>query len=274
MQNIFKRYEEKYLISREQSAELREIISQHMEPDRFGEYRVQNLYYDTPDWDVIRASIEKPLYKEKMRLLCYGIPQKESKVFLELKKKYKGIVYKRRIAIPYEELSCRSVQDMVSAENSQVSRELDFYMKRMPISERAYIAYTRTAFAGAEGGNPAGSLRITFDADLRFRMENLDFFCPNDGNLILPQNKIVMEVKTLGGMPLWLAHALSENRIYPASFSKYGACYKGHSVKQQEDTAGRMAHQRCGASSGCGADAATTGLISFPATTKKEKLSA
>ena len=218
----FKRYEEKYLISGEQFAELRKVISRRMEPDHFGEYLVQNLYYDTENWDIIRASTEKPFYKEKMRLRCYDVPNKESQVFLELKKKYKGIVYKRRVPIPFSELSYRSVKEIAAEEGSQILRELNFYMKKNAVLEKIYIVYRRAALIGEE------CVRVTFDTDIRFRLERLDYFSPDDGTLILPRDKIVMEIKSSGGMPLWMSRLLCEHKVFPMAFSKYGECYTGY----------------------------------------------
>jgi len=227
MQN-FKRYEEKYLISREQCTELRKAISGRMEPDCFGDcpgdYLVQNMYYDTENWDVIRTSTEKPFYKEKMRLRCYDIPNKESQVFLEIKKKYKGIVYKRRVSIPFKELSCRSVRDVAREESSQALREFNFYMKRNAVLERIYIAYRRAALTAGDHGE----LRVTFDSDIRFRLDRLDYFNPDEGIMLLPHDSIVMEIKSCGGMPLWMSRLLCENKIFPTAFSKYGECYTGY----------------------------------------------
>jgi len=228
MQSIFKRYEKKYILTRAQGDALQNIMSWHMAQDRFGAYLVQNLYYDTENWDVIRASIEKPLYKEKMRLRCYGVPNRETNYFLELKKKYKDVVYKRRIAIPHWELSKMSVRDYIAGETSQIARELDFYLKANAVSERIYIAYWRCAFVGKEGDG----LRITFDTDVRFRLDDLSFSHPDGGSVILAGDKILMEIKTLGGMPLWMAHTLSEYGIYPRAFSKFGAGYADQIFRQ------------------------------------------
>ena len=242
MQSIFERHENKYLISKEQGEAFKKILARHMEPDstaklydgspqgNFGEYLVQNIYYDNESWEVIRRSIEKPLYKEKMRLRCYGIPDRESRVFLELKKKYKGVVYKRRAAIPYYELSFKSPGDIISEQNSQILRELNFYMVKTQVMERVYITYKRTAFTGID----QKGLRVTFDADLRFRLGELNFLNPNCGTLLLPKDMFVMEIKALGSMPLWLAHALCEHRLFPAPFSKYGRCYTDFIIKQPE----------------------------------------
>ena len=231
MQCVFKRYEEKYLITSEQFNELIKIVSERIAPDSFGEYLVQNLYFDTENWDVIRSSINKPYYKEKLRLRCYNIPNEESMVFLELKKKYKGIVYKRRIPIPYKELSFYSMQDLVSAGTSQITQELDFYLKKSAALERIYIGYKRIAFAGEEPDD----LRVTFDSGLRFRLEHLDFYNPKEGKIILPKNTIMMEIKTNGGMPLWMARALSENAIFPRAFSKYAECWADLLLMKQTD---------------------------------------
>ena len=230
MQSNFNRNEKKYIISKEQCIEFQKLFSQYMKPDQFGENLVQNLYFDTENWDVIRTSIEKPLYKEKLRLRCYDMPNKESTVFLELKKKFKGIVYKRRIALPFRELSYRSVQDLAAEESSQISQELCFYIKRNSVFEKVYISFKRTAFTGREQKD----LRVTFDSDIRFRLEKLDFFNPDYGTFLLPKNTIVMEIKAGGGMPLWMAHTLCEHKVFPVSFSKYGKCYTGFIIKQPE----------------------------------------
>ncbi|MDR2043223.1 MAG: polyphosphate polymerase domain-containing protein [Clostridium sp.] len=221
MQSIFKRYEKKYLITREQYDALQRVLFRHMERDSFGEYLVQNLYFDTENWNVVRASIEKPLYKEKMRLRCYGVPDKGDKAFLELKKKYKGIVYKRRVAFPVAELHANTISGILQRDGGQIADELAFHLRANGISERVYISYHRIAFAGRDDEG----LRVTFDANAHFRLENLDFIHPGSGLSILPQDKMLMEVKTLGGMPLWLSHALCENGVFPASFSKFGQCY-------------------------------------------------
>ncbi|MDR1328415.1 MAG: polyphosphate polymerase domain-containing protein [Oscillospiraceae bacterium] len=221
MQNIFKRYEQKYLITPEQAGALHGVLSRHMVPDSYGEYLVQNLYYDTENWDIIRACADKPPYKEKLRLRCYGVPGPDSEVFLELKKKYAGVVYKRRIAFPVSMLGGGSVRAAVSENSSQIARELKFYLSANPVFEKIYISYRRRAFAGtADEG-----LRVTFDADIRFRTNSLDYFHPDIGQLILPRGKTLMEIKTPGGIPVWMARTLCEAKVFPATFSKYGACY-------------------------------------------------
>lgn len=224
MQSVFERYEKKYLITGEQYSAVRALLSGRMQPDHYGKYPVQNLYYDTPAADVIRASIEKPAYKEKMRLRCYGSCDLNSVLFLELKKKCSGIVYKRRIKIHADALLNRTLRSIVASDNAQISKELDFYWKTHLVAPSIYIAYRRKAWAGVQDEG----LRVTFDTDIRFRQENLYFENPGQGQAILPQGLMLMEIKTLGGMPLWLSRALSENGIFPVSFSKYGVSYTNY----------------------------------------------
>ena len=240
MKSIFKRNEKKYIISKEQSLDFQEIISKHMEPYHYDNYVVQNIYYDTENWDLIRASTEKPLYKEKMRLRCYGIPNNESKIFLELKKKYKGIVYKYRISIPFNEFSKlpqSSAMNIAATNDSQVSRELNYFMNKYNVSKKIHIAYKRTAFTGDIPLElyEKNELRITFDSDIRFRLDKFDFLInPDIGTPLLPKDIVVMEIKTPAIIPLWMAAALSELKIFPMPFSKYGKCYTGFLIKQPE----------------------------------------
>ena len=229
MQNIFKRYEKKYLVTREQGTVFQKLLYGCMEQDRSGEYLVQNLYLDTESWDVMRTSIEKPLYKEKMRLRCYGLPDTDTDFFIELKKKYKDIVYKRRMAIPATTFYAGALREFLGEKSSQISREFDFYLSSNDVYEKIYISYLRTAYNGIENEG----LRVTFDTDVRYRTDGLDFSCPEDGSLILPPNIMIMEIKTLGGIPLWMARALSEYAIYPTAYSKTGMSYKDHIVRPE-----------------------------------------
>jgi len=232
MQNIFKRREKKYLITVEQGLALQRLIIQYMKIDQHGEYLVQNLYYDTANWDIIRKSIEKPLYKEKLRLRFYDEYNPKSKGFLELKKKFDGVVYKRRIDFPLGELKKRCIREIASAADSQISREIGFFLKHYQVSEKIYIAYKRTAYTGLFDND----FRITFDRDIFFRLYPLDSFndyCPGIDRQIQNRDQLLMEIKTAGAIPLWLAQTLSKNKIFPLSFSKFGVCYTKHISKRQ-----------------------------------------
>ena len=242
MQSIFKRYENKYLITFDQFAAVWKTLPRYMAPDQYGEYIIQNLYYDTDGWDVARASADKPLYKEKLRLRCYGKLAQDSVLFLELKKKYNGVVYKRRLPISMSALSRRTVQDAISLTiiqgaarsisggSPQIARELDYYLSNNAVYEKIYISHNRKAYVGKDDPD----LRVTFDTDVHFRLDNLHFTLPGDGRLILPRGIILMEIKTPGGMPVWLARLLSDNNIFPSVFSKFGACYSGYILNTAE----------------------------------------
>ncbi|MCL2094493.1 MAG: polyphosphate polymerase domain-containing protein [Treponema sp.] len=207
----FRRYENKYLISGTQCALLEALMSPHMEADPYGEYLVQNLYLDTEAWDLCRISTEGPLYKEKMRLRSYNGPG--GPVFLELKKKYKGMVYKTRAAFPLEDTS--------------IGWELSFCLKRNPLTKKLLIGYRRMAYREA-GSGPGGDLRITFDRDIHYRVRDLDFSRPQEGKLLVPSDQVLMEIKTAGGIPLYLTRILSQEGIFPMPFSKVGRAYKDH----------------------------------------------
>ena len=222
VQTSFKRYEKKYLLSVAQQKALLEGMMKYMKPDRFGKTTNCNVYYDTDDWELIRKSIEKPVYKEKLRVRSYGVPQTGEDVFIEIKKKYDGVVYKRRAAIASEYAGRYLAGDNRLAPDSQIGREIAWFQSRYRAKPKVYIAYDRTSFAGREDPE----LRITFDRNIRFRDYALDLRAGDFGTDMLPAGTVLMEIKIPGTAPLWLAQLLSELKIRPASFSKYGFYYK------------------------------------------------
>lgn len=222
LRTVFRRYEKKYLISSDKKTELLRLIGNRILPDEYGESTVCNIYFDTPDYRLIRASIEKPVFKEKIRVRSYGIPSKESTVFLEIKRKVNGIVYKRREVLSYNEAIDCLCRGKRLAKSSQIINEIE-YMKSFYGFLRPVVSlfYDRTAYYGAEDDE----LRITFDTNIRFRNVELDLSKGDYGKVILDKSQSVMEIKCLGAMPLWLTGLLDELKIYPASFSKYGKSY-------------------------------------------------
>ena len=224
IQYSFERYEKKYFLTPEQYSLMLGGIDEHMQADDYGQYTICNIYYDTPDWRLIRASIEKPVYKEKLRVRSYGVPQENGKVFIELKKKFDGIVYKRRMTTgacfvePF--LYCLERDP----EAGQIGREIQQFQQFYKTEPRVFIAYDRTAFAGKEDSE----LRITFDRNIRWRTEELDLRCGDHGHPLIDDGRILMEIKIPGVCPLWLSHTLSEIGLFPTSFSKYGTCYREH----------------------------------------------
>lgn len=220
--STFKRYELKYLMTKAQQTKLLELFQKHMIPDEFGKNIIFNLYYDTPDFLLIRRSIEKPVYKEKLRVRSYGRANSDTKVFLELKKKYKSIVYKRRI--DFTQLQSEEYfQNKFTLPPSQIANEIDYFKKLYSnIAPMVFISYHREAYFGKEDNE----FRVTFDSEILWRNKDLSLSSEEYGNAILDENSVLMEIKVIGGIPLWLTNFLTENNIYKTSFSKYGNAYK------------------------------------------------
>lgn len=235
IQDCFKRYELKYRVNARQKRALTDAMREYMRPDEYGRSTICNLYFDTPDYLLIRRSLEKPVYKEKLRLRSYGAAQDDSQVFLELKKKYKGVVYKRRIAMDNRAAMEALLQGKKLRNEGQIAREIEafrsFYRDLAPA---VYLSCEREAFYGKDDHE----LRITFDERILWRQQDMDLRIAPYGTAILAPGESLMEIKIAGAMPLWLARLLAENGIYQTSFSKYGNAYQ--QMVQQEYYRGRM----------------------------------
>ena len=218
----FERVEKKYFLTPAQQQALLAAAGARLAPDQYGRYTICNLYLDTWDDALIRRSLEKPPYKAKLRLRSYGVPQDQDPVFLELKKKYRGVVYKRRITLPQDQAMDYLLQGTPPQEQGQIFREIDYFLSLYRPFPKLYLAYDRWAFRGTQDPE----LRVTFDTRIRSRDYRLDLTAGDDGTLLLPQEAVLMELKTVGAIPLWLCHLLSQLAIYPVSFSKYGAIYQ------------------------------------------------
>lgn len=218
----FERVEQKYLLNTEQYRAVLGDIGKMTLPDEYGQSRICNVYYDTPDWQIIRRSIEKPDYKEKLRLRCYGEPDSGSTAFVEIKKKYKGIVYKRRVAMTYSEASTYLSGESQVQKASQITREIDYFIGHYKgLHPAMLISYNRTAFYTSDGSG----FRVTFDSDIIWRTNDLDMTKSIEGSRLLTPGVYLMEIKIPCAMPLWMSHILDKYRVYPTSFSKYGKAY-------------------------------------------------
>lgn len=219
---IFKRVEKKYRLTPAQKDALLKEVAAHLTPDEHGRSTISSLYLDTPEHLIIRNSIEARVYKEKLRLRSYGTPGPDDHVFLEIKKKFKGVVYKRRESLTLSE-AMRYIQGGAMPVESQIMSEIDasmrFYRQPQPAM---LIAYEREAYFDSE----LPTLRLTFDTNVRYRESDLQLDHGHAGTLLLPEDAILMEIKTDGAMPLWLAQALSRCELLPTSFSKYGTAYR------------------------------------------------
>lgn len=224
IQYTFKRYEKKFLITQEQFLKLLPVLKERMKEEEYGLHTICNIYYDTDTFDLIRTSLRKPSYKEKFRLRSYGIPSSEDYIFAEIKKKFAGVVYKRRVAATPDEIRSFLQGNQISYENEQIQREIHWFLKTQQIVPKVFVGYERTALEGVEDLG----LRITFDQNIRFRDYDLDLRAGDFGWPVLSDGLIVMEIKLFQAAPLWLAELLSRNQIYATSFSKYGTCYQRH----------------------------------------------
>lgn len=217
-----KRFEMKYILNKEQKEYIKEALKGHMEVDEYGLTSIASLYYDTPDYRLIRTSIEKPPFKEKIRLRSYGLAKEDSKVFLELKRKTDKIVYKRRVVTTEDSVNRFFNYEGDITADGQIAREItyfrDYYDKLVPA---ILIIYDRVAYKELNG-----DLRLTIDDNPRYRTKVLNLHTSMDGESLLPPGGAILEIKVQQSMPLWLSEILSKGQIYKSSFSKVGEAHK------------------------------------------------
>lgn len=216
-----KRYELKYVLSKEQYEFLTRELVGHMEIDEYGLTSIASIYYDTPDYRLIRTSIEKPPFKEKIRLRSYGLAKPGGKVFLELKRKADSIVYKRRVVTTEESVNRFFAYEEDVTANGQIARELTYFRNYYKtLVPQILIIYDRVAYK-----EPNGDLRLTIDQNPRYRTSDLNLYTSMDGKSLLPPGGAILEIKIQQSMPLWLSDILSRGKIYKSSFSKVGTAY-------------------------------------------------
>ena len=218
----FKRYEKKYLLSPDAYLRFMEEAGKHLIPDEYHESLVCSIYYDTDDYSLIRHSIEGPVYKEKLRVRSYGIPEENGTAFVELKKKYKGVVYKRRVITSPAEAEKWLSGETPAPSDSQITKEIDWFLKMNTVSPKIFIACDRISWKDRD----EETLRFTFDKNIRVREDDLHLYHGDSGTPLLPNGYSLMEIKIPTAAPIWLARLLSDEAIFPVSYSKYGTCYK------------------------------------------------
>ena len=222
-QNVFKRYELKYMLTTKQKEKVLDSMQEHMSLDKYGRTTIRNLYYDTDTYLLIRRSIEKPLYKEKIRIRSYSRTMSDSTVFVELKKKYKHVVYKRRISMPNNEATEWLSGVKQGVNNTQISNEIDYFLQFYgALHPTVFLSYEREAYYCNNGSD----FRVTFDDNILCRQNDLSLESEVYGESILPKGMVLMEIKCSGGVPLWMTQVLSRERIFKTPFSKYGTAYK------------------------------------------------
>ncbi len=233
-QMTFERYELKYLLTRQEKEEIMKTMKPYMELDAYGRTTIRNIYFDTDTFRLIRHSLEKPVYKEKLRIRSYSQVHTEEPVFVEIKKKYKSVVYKRRLQLP-EGVVMESFQKGKSLPvHSQIGAEIqyfrDYYKNLIPA---VFLSYEREAYYALDGSD----FRVTFDENILYRREDFSLGSEIYGIPIIGSHQTLMELKTSGGIPLWMGQALTKHHLYKTSFSKYGCAYQRMLTKQR-DTGG------------------------------------
>ena len=226
-ERVFNRVEEKYLLNEQQVQQLYSMIQDKIEKDQYFETTICNIYFDTKDHDLIIQSLEKPPFKQKVRLRSYGIPTLESPVFLEIKEKYRRNVGKRRIKLSLEEFYDFYEKKTIQKDH-QIMKELDYLFNFYHLVPSYFIAYDRKSYVGKESQD----LRITIDHNLRSRTHDLRLEYGDMGDIHFDNGSCIMEVKSQEAIPLWLVQSLSQLKIYPISFSKYGNVYMKEKEKE------------------------------------------
>lgn len=222
-QMVFMRYEMKYMLTTAQKASILRAMTPYMTLDEYGRTTIRNIYFDTENYRLIRSSIDKPVYKEKLRIRSYNQTTPESTVFVELKKKYKSVVYKRRLALPERKAMAWVCGTESCNPETQISREIDYFLGYYEtLRPVVFLSYEREAFYSRD----QSGFRITFDDAILCRQTDISLESEVYGVPLLPEGMVLMEIKCSGGIPLWLTQILSREHIYKTSFSKYGTAYE------------------------------------------------
>lgn len=226
---VFNRREIKYMLTDEDKDALLTIIGNYMDSDPFNKdgkpYSICNLYLDTSANELIRKSLEKPAFKEKIRLRSYGRVQLSDNVFLESKKKFDSVVNKRRTTFKLEDAYNYFENGEIRENpkmNAQVMKEIDYIMNFYNLKPKVFISYDRLAFFEKNNSD----FRLTIDRNIQTRRTDLRLDSPIYGTQLLKEGQWLMEAKAFKAFPLWFVHFLSSRKIFSTSFSKYGAEYK------------------------------------------------
>ena len=222
-QATFKRYELKYLLNKKEKEEILLAMKPHMKLDDYGRTVIRNIYFDTENFRLIRRSLEKPVYKEKLRIRSYKPVQITDPVFVEIKKKYKSVVYKRRLLLPEKTVmeSFRTGEPLPVC--SQIGDEIQYFREYYKnLQPSVFLSYEREAFYSLDGSD----FRVTFDENILYRRNDISLGSEIYGHPLLGKQQTLMEIKTSGGIPLWMSETLTKHHLYKTSFSKYGSAYQ------------------------------------------------
>ena len=233
-QAVFERYEMKYRMTRRQRRAVLAAMLPYMKLDNYGHTTIRNIYFDTDSYRLVRNSIDKPVYKEKLRIRSYKQVSAQDKVFIELKKKYNDVVYKRRESLSQLETLEWIVRETPFPKATQIGNEIDYFFEHYEsLKPKVFLSYEREAFYALDGSD----FRVTFDEDILARQEELSLSREVWGEPLMDENDVLMEIKTSGGIPLWMTHVLAQEKLYKTSFSKYGTAYEKLICGGQQETA-------------------------------------
>lgn len=231
-QSTFKRYEIKYLLTYRQKQAILQAMLPFMKLDKYGRTTIRNIYYDTDNFRLIRHSLEKPVYKEKLRIRSYQEAAPNDRVFVELKKKYKKVVYKRRLTLSEKETMESFEWGTPLPVHSQIADEIEYFRSfYQNLRPAVFLTYEREAYYALDGGD----FRITFDENILYRDHDISLGSEVYGTPLLNKGETLMEIKTAGGLPIWITRELDRLGIYHTSFSKYGAAYMDMMTRSEID---------------------------------------
>jgi hypothetical protein len=230
-QMTFQRYELKYMLTRQQKEQILQAMTPYMALDRYGRSTIRNIYFDTENFRLIRRSIERPVYKEKLRLRSYTQAKADTPVFVELKKKYRSVVYKRRLDLPEQKAMDCLCAGVPLPVQSQIASEIDYFLHYyQTLRPAVFLSYEREAYYPLDGGD----FRVTFDHNILYRRNELSLCAGVWGSPLLQNDQVLMEIKTSGGIPLWMTQVLTREHIHKTSYSKYGSAYEQILQSQQK----------------------------------------
>ena len=233
IQMVFQRYETKYLLSRKQKEKIIRAMKPYMEPDEYGHSTIRNIYYDTDNYRLVRTSLQKPVYKEKLRVRSYKTAGPEDEVFVELKKKFNDIVYKRRFSTTEKLAEEYLTGQKPLPVKTQITAEVDYFLRFYEtLAPRVFLSYEREAYFTKK---PSG-FRVTFDENILWRETDLTLEKSIYGESVLTPGQVLMEIKTPDSIPLWMVRILSEEKIRKTSFSKYGNAYQMIMLKEKGES--------------------------------------
>jgi len=220
---VFQRYEIKFLLDRRQREAVMRAMEPYMELDQYGHSTIRNIYYDTDNYRLVRTSLEKPVYKEKLRVRSYRQAAAEDEVFVELKKKFNSVVYKRRFSAVQRQAAAYLAGRGELPMRTQVTEEVDYFLRFYEtLAPRVFLSYEREAYFTKE----PSEFRVTFDENILWRETDLSLEKGVYGEAIISPGQALMEIKTPDSLPMWMVKVLSRENIRRTAFSKYGNAYQ------------------------------------------------